>query len=105
MNKIKLLLVALVATCVILPAAVQAQGISIQLGDRPYYHHGPRYWQGEYEMVWVPGHMEHHHWVHGRYVRGEHRRHGWNRRDDRRDYRRDERDYRTDDRVYRSDYR
>lgn len=88
MIKNKLLLAAVVAASLLSPAAVRADHIEIQVGDRPYFNHGPRYWAGEYEMVWVPGHMSRygHHWIHGHYVRGEHRRHDWNgRHDDRHD--------------------
>jgi len=82
----KLLLVAIVATSILAPAAVQAQGISIEIGDRPYYHHGPRYWAGNYQMIWVPGHRSHRGWVHGHYVRGQrHHHHNDVRFDDRRD--------------------
>jgi hypothetical protein len=90
MIKTKLLLLAIVATGILVPAAVRAQGISIEIGDRPFYHHGPRYWAGDYEMIWVPGHRSRDGWVHGHYVRG-HRRHHLNSRiDDRRlDDRRD----------------
>ena len=72
-----LLLVAIGVTSLTFGSGVQAAGISIEIGDRPYYSHGPRYWAGEYEMIWVPGHWSenHHHWIHGHYVRGEHRRH------------------------------
>jgi hypothetical protein len=95
MIKNKLLLVAIIAASVLLPAAVRAVGIEIQVGDRPYYSHGPRYWNGDYAMIWVPGHMSRfgHHWIHGHYVRGERRQHDWNRRHD----------YRNSD--YRDDYR
>jgi len=85
MIKNKLLLVALIAASILIPAAaVRAQGISIHIGDRPYYSHGPRYWSGDYQMIWVSGHMSRygHHWIHGHYIRGEHRRHDWNRRHD-----------------------
>ena len=72
MIKNKLLLVAIIAASVLLPAAVGAQGISIQIGDQPFYNHGPRYWANDYEMVWVPGHMSRgHHWIHGHYIRAE----------------------------------
>ena len=101
MIKTKLLLLAMVATSILVPAAVRAQGISIEIGDRPYYNHGPRYWAGDYQMIWVPGHRSQygHHWIHGHYVRGQ-RRHNMN---DRRfeDQRRDE--YR--DETRRDDYR
>jgi len=92
MIKNKLLLVAIIAASILTPAAVRAQGISIQIGDRPFYNHGARYWAGDYEMVWVPGHMSRygHHWIHGQYVRGQHRQNDWN---GRYDYRQnDERD-------------
>jgi hypothetical protein len=82
MIKNKLLLVAIAAS-ILLPAAVGAQGITIQVGDRPFYSHGPRYWDSGYEMLWVPGHMSRHgHWIHGQYVRGQHRQHDWNGRQD-----------------------
>lgn len=71
------MLVALVVAGLNFGAARTATaGISIELGDRPYYSHGPRYWEGEYEMIWIPGHWsDGHHWVHGHYRRGEHRHH------------------------------
>ena|ERR1700682_5524254 len=98
MIKNKLLLVAIIATS-LLPAAVRAQGIEIQIGDRPFYSHGPRYWAGDSEMIWVPGHMSTygHRWIHGHYIRGEHRRHEFDRRHD------DRHDDRQDD--HRDDYR
>jgi hypothetical protein len=86
MIKNKLLLLAIVATSVLIPAAVRAQGISIQVGDRPFYNHGPRYWAGDYEMVWAPGHNDGHRWVHGQYNRGQQRHHdGQANQDDHRD--------------------
>ena len=100
MIKNKLLLVALIVASILIPAAVRADRLEIQIGDRPFYSHGARYWAGDYEMIWVPGHMSRfgHHWVHGYYIRGEHRRHDWDRRHDnnRQDYRHD--DHRDDDR-------
>ena len=98
MNKNKLLLVAIIATSILLPAAVRADRIEIKVGDRPFYSHGARYWEGDYEMVWVPGHMSRsgHHWIHGQYVRGEHRQHDWNRHHDNRHDSQD--DHRDDDR-------
>jgi hypothetical protein len=90
MIKNKLLLLAIAAS-ILLPAAVGAQGITIQVGDRPFYNHGARYWDNDYEMVWVPGHMSRHgHWIHGQYVRGEHRRfNGQDRHDDQQNEHRD----------------
>ena len=95
MIKHKLLLIALVATSILIPAAVaEAQGISISVGDRPYYSHGPRYWAGDYEMIWVPGHRSRvtRRWIHGHYIRTENRRHRSHRRHDQRRFedRRDE---------------
>ena len=85
MKKI-LLLVAIGVTSLTFGSAVKAQGIRIELGDRPFYSHGPRYWASDYEMIWVSGHWSNHHqiWVHGHYVRGEHRRHDLDRRSDER---------------------
>jgi hypothetical protein len=99
MIKSKLLIVALIATSILIPAAaVRAQSFSIEIGDRPYYSHGARYWAGDWEMIWVPGHWSNHRgqWVHGHYIRGENRRH--HRHDDRRDDRHDRRDDYRDDR-------
>ncbi|MEY2490441.1 MAG: hypothetical protein QOC70_2383 [Verrucomicrobiota bacterium] len=100
----KLLLVATIGASILLPVAARAQSFSIEIGDRPYYRHGPRYWEGDWEMTWVPGHWSRyrHQWVHGHYIRGEHRR-NWRRHhderwDDRRDRREDRRDDRRDDR-------
>jgi hypothetical protein len=92
----KLLLVATLAAGILLPATVPAQSFSIAIGDQPHYRHGPRYWAGDYEMIWVPGHRSGRYWVHGRYVRGENRRRHWDRRYDSRDQRDDRRDYRDD---------
>lgn len=74
----KLLIAALVAASAIVPVATtQAQHLSIEIGDRGYYNHGPYYYSDGYRMVWVPGHWGHHHrWVHGYYVRRERVRHG-----------------------------
>jgi hypothetical protein len=74
MIKQKLLLVAIVAASFLLPAAARAVGIEIHVNDQPYYSHGPHYWLGDYQMIWVPGHMYRNHWMHGHYIRGEHRR-------------------------------
>jgi len=55
------------------PTTTKAAGVFIEIGDRPYYSHGPWYWEGGYRRYWVPGHWawRHHHrfWVHGYYVR------------------------------------
>lgn len=76
MIKNKLLLLAVITTSFLLPSAVRAIGLTIELGDRPYYTHGARYQSGDYQMIWAPGHMSRsHHWIHGKYVRGQQRRH------------------------------
>ena len=98
MIKNKLLLVAIIAASIFLPTAVRAIGFEINVGDRPYYSHGPRYWDNEYEMIWVPGHMSRNHWIHGHYVRGVNRRHYSERRyDGDRRFDVDRNDYRRDD--------
>ncbi|MEP6822884.1 MAG: hypothetical protein ABI946_11090 [Chthoniobacterales bacterium] len=73
--KNKLLLTGLLALTMALPTAAQAIGFSIELGDRPYYSHGARYYRGDYEYIWVPGHRRGRRWIHGHYRRGERRRH------------------------------
>ena len=49
-----------------------AVGVSVAIGDRPYYH-GAYYYRGPVRYVWVRGHhaWRNHHrvWVHGHYVR------------------------------------
>ena len=54
-------------------AVVNAAELTISVGDRPYYTHGPFYVQSGVRWEWVPGHWsgKHHKrvWVHGHYVR------------------------------------
>jgi hypothetical protein len=54
------------------PTTTQA-GVFIEIGDRPYYTHGPWYWHHGYRWYWVPGHWawRYHQrfWVHGHYAR------------------------------------
>ena len=56
----------------IVPAADARVAVSVAIGDRPYYSHGPVYYVGPVRHVWVPGRYawRHHHrvWVHGFYV-------------------------------------
>lgn len=78
----KLILLGAMGAAFLVPTASQAIGFSIDIGDRPYYNHGARYWNGDYQYIWVPGHRWHGRWIHGHYRRGEHRRH-WDRRFDR----------------------
>ncbi len=53
--------------------ASHAANLTIEIGDRPYYTHGPFYWHRGHRWLWVPGHRawRHHHciWIHGHYVR------------------------------------
>lgn len=55
-----------------LVSTANAVAVSVAIGDRPYYVHGPVYYAGPVRYVWVPGHVvwRHHHraWVHGYYV-------------------------------------
>ena len=46
-----------------------AIGISIEVGDQPYYIHGARYWSGNAYWCWIPGHWNKRHtvWIHGHY--------------------------------------
>ena|SRR5438876_948430 len=102
MIKHRLLIAAVVMATALIPSIANAGRISIEIGDRPYYR-GATYWDNEWEMIWVPGHWSRHRqeWIHGHYIRSEHRRHwrdrrwddGWDRRDDRRDDPRDDRRY------------
>ena len=88
MIKNKILLVACLAVSIMLPRIVSADHIVVEIGDRPYYTHGERYWNGDWEMIWVPGHWsEHgHHWVHGHYRKGEHHHHHHHDHDDHDDH-------------------
>jgi hypothetical protein len=77
-TKFAILIVALLSVCMLIRPSAMAIGISIEVGDRPYYSDGPSYWDGGYEWVFVAGHWgPHHEWIHGHYVRrGEfHREH------------------------------
>jgi len=46
--------------------------VTIDVGDRPYYVHGPGYYVGRTYYVWRPGHWSYRHgrkvWIHGHYV-------------------------------------
>jgi hypothetical protein len=70
MKKIALLFAAMFAMSGFINTA-KAIGISIDIGDRPYYTYGPRYWARGTYWCWVPGHWSwrHHHqfWIHGHY--------------------------------------
>ena len=83
MKKLAILLFVLAAVSAT-PMA-KAAGISIEVGDRPYYE-GREFWDWGWHYVWVPGHWNwsHSHWIRGYYIRqGEwssrhgHHRHHW----------------------------
>ncbi|MGI8821376.1 MAG: hypothetical protein ACR2ID_11000 [Chthoniobacterales bacterium] len=72
----KLLILTVLAGSALAPlASAHAQGISIAIGDRPYYSHGPAYWDNDTHYVWVPGHRGRYNrgWVRGHYVARERR--------------------------------
>jgi hypothetical protein len=50
-------------------STANAIGISIDIGDQPYYTHGYRYWGRGGYWCWVPGHWNRYHtvWIHGHY--------------------------------------
>ncbi len=70
-----MLLSVLLAAGVIFPAALtSAAEVTISIGDRPYYTHGPFYLENGARWEWVPGHWsgkrhKNRVWVHGHYVR------------------------------------
>jgi hypothetical protein len=57
---------AVVAAGMWVQPAWSAVGITISVGDQPFYE-GPVYWDVGYEWVWVPGFNRNGHWVHGHY--------------------------------------
>ena len=70
MKKLALLFAAMVCMSGFATPA-RAIGINIELGDRPYYTNGPRYWNRGAYWCWIPGHWRWHHhhqvWIHGHY--------------------------------------
>jgi hypothetical protein len=70
--KLAVLLAALLCAGALAPITSQAIGFSIEIGDRPYYSHGPWYWHHGVRYYWVPGHWgwHHHHkvWIPGHYL-------------------------------------
>ena len=75
-HKLALLLAAVLFAGAFVPATTQAIGFSISIGDRPYYNHGPYYWDNGERWYWVQGRWvwRHHQriWVHGYYVPRHH---------------------------------
>jgi hypothetical protein len=71
MKKLALILAAVLGMSGIVATTVDAISINIDIGDQPYYVHGPGYWANGVYWVWVPGHWGPHRrvWIHGHYVR------------------------------------
>lgn len=67
-TKFAVFAVALLSACMLAQQSANAIGLSIEVGDRPYYD-GVSYWDGGYEFIWIPGHWNRHEWIHGRYER------------------------------------
>jgi hypothetical protein len=67
--KIGLVLAALASVIPMAPA--RGAIVNIDVGDRPYYVHGPGYYVGRRHYLWVPGHWAWRHgrqvWIHGHY--------------------------------------
>jgi hypothetical protein len=66
--KIGILLAVLAAMAPMANAVI----VNIEVGDRPYYVHGPGYYVGRAYWVWIPGHWSWRHhqrvWIHGHYA-------------------------------------
>ena len=77
--KLALLLAVLLCGTAMVPTTSQAIGVSVYVGDRPYYNHGPWYWNGGVRWYWSPGYWawRHHHrvWIPGHYAPRHHYRH------------------------------
>ena len=73
MKRTIMLVVAALLSISSMVSSANAATVNIEVGDRPYYVHGPYYYVGPVRYVWVPGswHWRHHHrvWTHGYYVR------------------------------------
>ena len=66
MKKLILLLIVMLS----MSGVARAISLNIDIGDRPYYTYGPRYYARGAYWCWVPGHWSryHHHvWIHGHY--------------------------------------
>ena len=69
MKKFALLFSAIVGLSGLFGPSANAIGINIEVGDRPYYVHGSRYWYRGAYWCWIPGHWSRHHrvFIHGHY--------------------------------------
>jgi len=68
-TRLVIVLSVLIAAGAVFNPAAKAISLEINVGDRPYYQYGPEFWDYGWHWVWVPGHYQHHHWVHGYYER------------------------------------
>ena len=70
-NRLALVCAVLLGLSSMAVPMARAISFNIEVGDRPYYVHGPGYWYGHAYYVWVPGHWgwRYHHrvWIHGHY--------------------------------------
>jgi hypothetical protein len=70
--KLAVLLAALMCAGAMIPRSAEALRINVSIGDRPYYNHGPWYWNGGVRWYWISGHWSwrHHHrvWIPGHYA-------------------------------------
>jgi hypothetical protein len=71
-KKLALLFAVLLGATGVISTTANAISLNIEIGDQPYYLHGPGYWSGGVYYIWVPGHWERHRhhrvWVHGYYI-------------------------------------
>ncbi|MEY2539532.1 MAG: hypothetical protein QOG67_3272 [Verrucomicrobiota bacterium] len=69
---VSLVVAALLLASGVISTANAYVAVSVGVGDRPYYVHGPAYYVGPVRYVWIPGHhaWRYHHrvWVHGYYA-------------------------------------
>jgi hypothetical protein len=70
--KLAVLLAALVSAGGVTAPKADAIALNIEIGDRPYYTHGPWYWNNGARWYWVPGHWRWRHhqrvWIQGHYA-------------------------------------
>lgn len=70
MKRVLLVLLSVVSVFGVFVPATSKARVVIEVGDRPYYSHGPFYFEHGHRLYWVPGHWNRRHvWVHGHYGR------------------------------------
>jgi hypothetical protein len=69
MKKFAILFTAALALSGLFGPSARAFGVDIEVGDRPYYTHGARYWSNGAWLCWHPGHWgpRRRHWIPGHY--------------------------------------